>query len=258
MHGLRLLIIVIGIFLSGLAYAQGEGEVNEDGGSTKPGMVLVEPDNIVKTAVEGEYRLKPYRERRGRWGMTFSAAYSTYEPLDYEPDQVTEDFADVYSTPEMPMIEIALGVKRNLDFGSLGGEVAVGVYMNESDDPTLGHSTLQLIPIKLGATLYLDTLASEPLFVPYIAGGVYTISYKESLGGTSNNGNTQVAFYANAGVEMQLDWIDRENARVAYESSGIQSSFLFAEVRTMTEGGAEGDPNLASSMSFAGGLRVEF
>src|SRR4051812_16924654 len=110
MHRLSLLIIVIGAFLGGLAYAQDEIETNEDGGSIHPGMVLVDPTNIIATQVGGEYVLKPYRDRRRRWGGTVGVAYSTYEPVNYEPDFVARDFTDVYTNPEMPMIEISVTV----------------------------------------------------------------------------------------------------------------------------------------------------
>lgn len=255
---MKLLILVIGIFSSALTYAQDEIPVSEDGGSTHPGMVLVEPDNVVRTSVEGVYKLKPYKERRERWGGTVSLGYSSYEPINYEPDGAAVNFDEVYTSPDMPMIELAVGVKRNLAFGSVGGELSVGVYTNESDETTFGDSTLNLYPIRGGAAFFLDMISQEPTFVPYVAGGVYTIMYKESREGTSHNGNSQVAFYGNLGIQFSLDWIDREAARVAYESSGIQASYLFLEARTQTASSGKNDPDFGNSMAYAGGLRVEF
>ncbi|MBX3020461.1 MAG: hypothetical protein KF799_02190 [Bdellovibrionales bacterium] len=258
MHQIRLLIIVIGVFLSGLAYAQGEIEVSEDGGSIHPGMVLVEPTNIVSTSVEGEYRLVPYRERRKRWGGTVSVGYSTYQPENYEPDFADAAFDEVYSSDDLPMIELGFSVKRNLPIGSIGGELGVGIYVNESDEPDLGESTLNLYLVKLGGVYYMDVLSEEPTIVPYVSGGAYTMIFKESLPGTSKNGNTQVAFYGGLGIQFQLDWIDRQAARVAYESSGIESSFFFVEARTFTSAAAKQDPDFGSTISFAAGIRSEF
>lgn len=258
MHRASLLIIVIGVFFSVFAYAEDEIETNDDGGSTKPGMVLVEPTHIVATSVEGEYRLESYRERRKRWGGTVGIAYSTYEPINYEPDFVARDFSDVYTSPEMPMIELSVSVKRNFSFGSLGGEVGVGVYTNESDNLQLGDSTLTLIPVRAGAVFYLDMISAEPTFVPYIAGGVYTMVFKETLEGVSKNGNTQAAPYFNGGIAFQLDWIDRQAARVAYEDSGIESSFFFLEVRKQMASANAADKDFSNDVSFAAGLRSEF
>lgn len=221
-------------------------------------MVLVEPDNIVRTSVEGEYKLKSYKERRNRWGGTVSVGYSSYEPINLEPDVGAAAFDEIYTTPDLPMIEIAAGVKRNFDFGSLGGEISVGVYTNKSDETTFGDSTLNLYPLRVGGVFYLDMMSSEPLFVPYVAGGIYTMVYKESLPATSLNGNTQIAFYGNLGIQSSLDWIDRAAARVAYESSSIQSSYIFVEARMQTGSAKASDPDFSNPIAFAAGLRVEF
>jgi hypothetical protein len=257
MHRLRLLIIVIGVFWSGLTCAQ--DEVGEDGASIHPGMVIVEPTNVLTaTADKQEYRLQPYRERRPRWGVAVGVDYSTYTPASYQPDFVTLPFDQVYHSASMPMVDLTFVVKRNLDWGSLGGEVSVGVYQSDSFDPNVVDSTLHLYPVHLGGIFFLDMIAPEPYVVPYISGGAYTMIFKEQTTGTSKNGNTQVAPYVNGGVQLQLDWIDRKAARVAYEDSGIESSYLTLEVRKLMKSSAEKDPDFSDSVTFAAGVRVEF
>jgi hypothetical protein len=258
MHRLRLLIIVIGVLLSGLAYAQ--DEISIDGASVHPGMVIVEPDNIVKTAVDGNYALVPYLERRPRWGTTFSVEYSTYEPVHYEPDFApTMDFSDVYLSPDLPEIEAQLTVKRNLSWGSLGGELAAGVYQNSSDiDTSIADSSLSLIPVRLGAVFALDALMKEPYFVPYISGGGYIMVYTETSGSSTHHGSTQVAPYLNGGVEFGLNWLDRNSARDAYEDTGMESTYLFVEARKMFKSMDPSDPDFSNDVSFASGLRLEF
>ena len=80
----RLLIYVIGIFLNVLNvdFARAQEAAEEFSGT--PGMVLVEPTNVVTSEVGGEYRLVPYLERRNRWGFTVSIGYNSFEPIYYE------------------------------------------------------------------------------------------------------------------------------------------------------------------------------
>lgn len=254
---MSLLIFVIGVSASGLAYAQ--DEISADGGSVHPGMVLVELPQTLSTGVGAEQILKPYRERRARWGGTFALDYSSYEPVNYEPDFFAGEFGDVYTSPETPMLDLSLTVKRNLSFGSLGVEMAAGFYSNDSDNLLNSDSTLQLIPVRLGAIFFLDTLSPEPYIVPYVSGGGYVMLFSEKqTAGVTKNGTTQVAPYANLGVQFQLDWIDRPHARIAYEDSGIESSFLMLEVRKQMASSAAKDPDFSNEVSFAAGLRVEF
>lgn len=255
---LNLLIFVIGVSLAQFTYAQDEIEIGDDGGSVHKGMVIVEPTNVVSTNVGGEYNLIPYRERRRRWGGTFAVDYSTYNPINYQPDFAITSFKDVYRNPDLPMIDISFTVKRNMAWGSLGGEFSVGFYKNISDNPNYVDSQLSLTPIKLGAIFFLDTLAPEPTVVPYISGGAYVAYYREELDATSLNGTTQAAPYVHGGLQFQLDWIDRAAARVAYHDSGIESSFFFIEARKQFASAKASDPDLSDDISFAGGLRVEF
>ena len=222
-------------------------------------MVIVEPTGVISTEVEGEYRLVPYLERRKKWGVTASAGYSSYEPINYEPDFVTMAADEVYSSPDTPMILLSMSVKRNAEFGSLGGELMVGIYNNNSDvDPTIVESTLQLIPIYLGLVLNLDAFSGDPYFVPYVSGGLYTVLYKEEADTRTLNGNTQVAPYLKGGVAFLLDWLDKKAARTGYEESGVQSSYLYAEAMSHMESSAIQDKDFSNDLNWGLGVKVEF
>lgn len=222
-------------------------------------MVYVEPTNVISTEVEGEYKLVPYLERRPKWGTTFSVGYSSYEPIFYEPDFVTMDAEELYSTPDTPLIEIKLGVKRNAGFGSIGGELGIGIYTNNSDvEATIVESSLEIIPLTLAATITLDAFGKEPMFAPFVTGGFYTMLFKEEADTRSVNGNTQAAPFVGAGVNFLLDWLDRQAARRAYTDSGVQASYLYASVNTFMESSGENDKDFSNEFNWAAGLKVEF
>lgn len=243
------------MILSGLAYAEDEERETD---AAKRGMVIVEPVNVIVSETEDDYALRPYRERRPSWGVTTSMGYSSYEPLNYEPDFVAANFSDVYSNPTVPMLEIMFGVKKNMSIGSLGFELGAGYYEASSYNKDYGDSTLTLIPARLGLTFTMDALSADPVFVPYIAGGAYSMIFKESLGGNSHDGNTQVSIYAHGGIAFSLQWFDRFGAITAYRESGVQATYAYVEVQKYVQAGAAADGDFSNDISYAGGLKLEF
>lgn len=240
--------------MSGLAYAE-----DEDDARAKKGLVYVEPSAVSSVESQEEYKLVPYVDRRNKWGFVFGVGYSTYEPINYEPDFTPVNFSDVYTSPELPMIELQVTVKRNIPLGSLGMEIGAGIYKNDSDNTELSDSTLTLIPVRVGASLHLDTLTPDPIFVPYIGGGAYTMIFREELpGGTSKNGNTEVAFYIHGGAALSVGWLDRDGARLAYQESGVEATYLYAEIQKYMPSNNVADGDFSNEVSYAGGLKLEF
>jgi hypothetical protein len=251
---LQLAILVIGIILSGLAYAEDEDEIR-----AKKGLVFVEPSSVTSMEVQEEYKLVPYLERRHPWGFAFSFGYSTYEPVYYEPDFSPVGFSDVYKSAELPLLELVITVKRNLSIGSVGMEFGAGSYQNSSDNKELSDSSLTLIPLRAGGVFHLDALTPEPMFVPYLGGGAYTIIFREELdGGSSHNGNTQVAAYFHGGVGFSLSWLDREGARQAFQESGVESTYAYLELQKYMASSNTVDGDFSNDVSYAGGIKIEF
>jgi hypothetical protein len=230
---------------------------SDDSTPTESHKVTVEPSYVEVTKTEDLFHLMPYKDRRGKWGETVSIGYSSYEPKNFESNFVAADISQPYTKAETPLIEAQFVFKRNTTYGSIGAELGIGMYSNTSDDPGI-ESTLEFKMYRLGANIALDTLSPEPYIVPYASAGLYTVQYNETLGEVHHKGNTQVAPYLAGGLMFQLDWIDRRAARVSYEDSGTQSSFIFAEARTMLASSDESDPDYSSSVHWDAGLRIEF
>ncbi len=241
--------------MSPLAYS--EVEESADGGSKTPGMVIVEPTFVLSSKVDEQFDIKPYLDRRPRWGFIWSLGYSSYTPENVEPDTSIYSYDDVYGSPSTPLLEGQMGIKRNMSMGSLALEFGAG-FFEAKGDPSLSDSKLNLIPIRLGATFILDTFSREPFIAPYASVGGYVIYYKETLAATSLNGTTQMAPYYSLGLNLQLDWIDRYASRVAFERSGVQNSFIYVELRQFLASASASDPDYGSSINYGGGLRVEF
>lgn len=219
--------------------------------------VEVEPTNLLPSDITGIYYLIPYRNRRTAWGYTVSFGYSSFKPINYEPNFIALPYGDVYSTAELPLVELQYSIKRNFVLGSIGVELGVGMYQNESDSELI-ESDVRFLPVRLGLNLALDNLTFEPFVVPYAMGGVYTIFYDEKVAGTSFGGNTEVAPYLGFGVAVQLNWVDREAARISYMESGIENTFLYAEVREFLASQAAKDPDFSTGFDWGAGVRLEF
>jgi hypothetical protein len=220
--------------------------------------VEVEPTNILPSDITGIYYLVPYRNRRESWGQTASIGYSSFTPINYEPNYESYFYEDVFSSPSLPLIELQFSIKRNFTLGSIGGELAVGMYQNSGEYPSGNPSDLELMPVRLGLNLNLDNITFEPYVVPYISGGIYTIIYEEAIAAAAYGGNTQVAPYFSFGLLFQLNWLDAESARISYLESGIENTFLFLEARQFMASGAAADPDFSTGMDWGAGVRMEF
>ena len=199
------------------------------------------------------YKKVPYRQRRVGWGGTTGVSYGSYIPKNYDSHLLNRTQA--YGS--QGLLEFHLNIKKNLNWGSFGMALGVGTYHGDGNNEE-ATSTLDLFPIRLGVQYTMDYLFDEPIIAPYMAGGLYTVFYKEKLKeGKVFEGNTQPSFCAIAGVLIQLDWIDAKSALEAYQESGIENTFFFLEARYFMESQNKTDPNL-STMYTSLGLKVEF
>lgn len=188
--------------------------------------------------------------------MTVGFDYNAYNPTHYTPNFSGTDFGSVYGQPRSPLMEGQLVVKRNFSFGSLGLEFGGGNYYNSGND----GSKLKLVQFRLGTILILDTLfpAKVPYVAPFASIGAYMINANESLSGNSFNATTSAAPYISIGAQFTLDWLDSVAAKIAYQTGGVQSTYLFLEARSYFASSNASDPDFGSSIAPGGGLRVEF
>lgn len=222
-------------------------------------LVEVEPRNVIPIQKDGAKKMTAYKDRRTKWGGNFGLSYSTYEPEDFISDGSSQDFETVFQKADVPLIELSFGFKRNFSLGSAGIDFALGYYQVESIDLNIVDSTVTLMPLRMGFNFTMDNVWTEPIIAPYVSVGMYVMKYDEENNdsGATTKGTTDPALYFTGGVLFQLDWIERIEARVAYQESGIENSFLFAEARVFEKSSNDLDPNF-ESFHITGGLKLEF
>jgi hypothetical protein len=250
-----LLVLYIGSFCSVLKADIPEPDLEQ---LEKDKKVYVEPTYVQYVKTQNDYNLQPYKNRRHAWGFTGSFGYSTYEPVNYEPNFAKTAYNQVYAKPAIGMVEGNFTAKRNLSMFSVGGEVGVGSFNNDHTDPNYVGSKLQLTEVHVGGAIYLDGFGDNPWFVPYFSGGGYWMFYKEILDGNTFGGGTQIAPYVNGGVAFPLDWLDKRSSRIGYEESGVMMSYFYLEARKYFTSSIKKDPDFSNTVSGVGGFRVEF
>jgi hypothetical protein len=250
------LILCIGVFSNVLSAEVEEPDLDA---LAKKHLVYVEPSFVSQSKTDGEYKLAPYLERRKKWGTLFGIGYSSYEPVNYEPNFGTPatTYREVYASPTSPMLDLRIAVKRNMPIGSFGGELTIGYFNNQHSDPNFIPSSLTLVPAHLGAIFNFDALSPQPTFVPYVGGGGYVMYYDESLAGNAIHGITAFAPYIDGGVALGLDWLDPNSSRIGFEQKGLQASYLYLELRKYFASSGKKDPDFGNTVSWAAGIRVE-
>lgn len=199
-----------------------------------------------------------YRDRRDSWGLLVSVGYSLYDPVNYV-SRVSEgtDFETLYDSGGMP--EVSITAKSHFAFGSLGLGIGGGYFSTSSKSSSGVSSTLDVIPIRVEASVILDTLTREPLFAPYFLVGAYINTFNEESddGVESFEGNTAIGTYFGGGVNLQLDWIEPKSAIKTYVSHGIENTFIFFEVKKYITSNDADDPDFETGLLMAAGLKIE-
>jgi hypothetical protein len=231
-----------------------------------PNLVEVEPNNILPSDLANVYTLVPYKVRRTEWGHHFAITYCQFNPTEYQTDYegagvpMSDGQLPTYENAygAEPMVELSYGVKWNFLLGSLVAELGYGIMSNAADNTDLGDATLNLQTIRTGVRYNLDNITYEPYLVPYGFAGAYTILYAEEQAGASFDGNTSPALYWGGGVMFQLGWLDPIAAVEAYAESGIENTYLFAEVRQYMASSEEIDPDFSTGLDLNFGMSLEF
>ncbi|MCB0392077.1 MAG: hypothetical protein KDD58_12350 [Bdellovibrionales bacterium] len=219
--------------------------------------VIIEPSSAVRLDYSAQKTIiVPYSQRRLKWGQFVGVSVGKVTPEEFSSDFLNDSYDSIYGGDSNLGAEVHMNFKRNFSSYSLGVELNFG-YFKKVSDKDLIDSTLEVTFAKLGGVFALDNLfEKEAYIVPYISGGIYQMLYKEEQSAVSNNGTTQISFYASAGLMFDIDWLDPVSAKSAYFESGIENTFIFAEATIFIDSAEESDPNFGST-DLKAGIKVE-
>jgi hypothetical protein len=226
-------------------------------------------------------QMATYKDRRSPWSVTFGFNVEQIYLSKYRSELDGATYEDLFGDTPIDLFQAELGAKYNLSFGSIGaafragyGEIfdrRIASIVNQDTD-----ATLTLMKYSAVAGLYLDTLFSEPYFVPYVEGEVYTFNWLEEAKNTPEDilpyGSTAPAFAFRFGGLIQLNWLDPDSAFTAMQTSGLENTFLdifvsyYSPSSQAFDGGNTAgweygngkDPDFTSEYNFGAGLKLEF
>jgi hypothetical protein len=151
-------------------------------------------------------------------------------------------------------------------FGKLGGKLGVGFFTASGDGRFVDHPTLQsdeqlnLYVIPLSASgIYHFQYADRQVVAPYVEGGldyfgIFEISSQATSISSLKFGGGAAAHYA-AGLQIQLDFLDRSGVFHMYKEYGIQHLYFLGGVRQFVALSSVFD---FSAVMFEGGFAFEF
>ncbi len=223
---------------------------------------LVEVQGSDSPLVEVRQRFSsdtPYRDRRDTFGWVFSIGTENLFMPDYLSLLDDNYYEDLFGDSDLSFFQLGLGFKYNFSLGSMA--LSAGYAMGSITDNRVGDERrLELSKPYADLSFYLDTFMKEPYVVPYVGAQVWSMNVKEESVGSEieDSLTTDIGFSFKVGLLFQLNWLDTESAREAYNDFHIQNTYLdiFAIQNTETQG--EDDPNLSSDFNWGAGLKIEF
>lgn len=211
----------------------------------------------------------PYKQRQNDWGFLFSLGTEQV----FFPELLTQiDSGDLFTFEEMfgnkgiSMTSIELGPKYNTSIGSIALLAAYGTLSKKDGRVSNISTSASISEISFSRTsatvlYYLDTLFTEPYFVPYIGGGIWQAEYREKttafpdeVAKVTTNIGTQYKF----GAMIGLDWIEEDASRAARKRNGTQGAFLnIYAISTMM---SESDPaaDFTTNMDIGASVVLEY
>jgi len=189
----------------------------------------------------------------------------SYYPSNLQSSVAGVTYANVYGEKSVPMFQFDYEWDFFRSFGKLGLKSGIGFFTAEGDGRFVTPPNFQsqeelllvVLPLTEAAVYHLE-FWDRQLFVPYGEAGVdyfgiFEIPTIATSPGQAKFGGSAAAHYA-AGLQFQIDFLDREGLFNMGKEFGINHLYLTAGIRQFI-GLGEFD---FSAMMFEGGFSFEF
>jgi hypothetical protein len=175
----------------------------------------------------------------GRWG-SFELMAQQYRPdVDSEFSVSPGPYRQVFGGGRGWMFQGAVSKSLYTDFGSLEAGVRAGYFEDTgrglilgSEEPAGESTALRIIPTSLMLTYRFDWPVERygiPL-APYVRASLERYNWWVSGGGGTTERGATNGWSATAGLAFLLDIVDRGLARELDRESGVNHTYVFAEI----------------------------
>ena len=200
--------------------------------------------------------LTPYRDRVSSWSAISQIQVKSIKPEDFRSRIGGETFQQMFGDHHILIPTLSVGSQYNTAVGGLSLEAQYGVGSIESE--RLGARRLALSQYGISATFVLDKLMPEPLFAPYFAGDLFIASWEESDSTTTLSGENSYALGYRLGILFQLNALDSSTALTAFNSSGLENTYLDIFASQTNTSNKSSDVQLKSPMTIGAGIKLQF
>ena len=207
--------------------------------------------------------VQPYRERRTWNGVLIGVSMQTYNPKNYVSLIDGQAFEDVFaSMPDFTQVEG--GWKLNLTGVSLAFLLNYG-RADRASAKSGENRTIFFERTMLRAQLIVDGILPEPYVAPYGSldfwdGGALTFGIDEAIPALNQrfSGKTGSGSALTVGVLLQLNWLEKRWADVAYRTAGLENTYLDLFAQKVNTTSSSADPDVSSDFSWGAGIKLEF
>lgn len=200
----------------------------------------------------------PYRDRRNTHGFMVSLNYENVM-LDRYVSVIdgTTFYQDMFGESEFPLYNLNFSYKFNFSLGSLATNFGVG-YGSVEDETGGIYNSLSLTKYSASASYLMDALFEEPYAVPYGTFGVMRLSLDEKNATESVTGNIDMLYFMQAGVLLQLNWLEENLARESLVDYGLENTYLDIFVAKYEASPDVNDPDTSTDYMLGVGIRMEY
>jgi len=200
----------------------------------------------------------PYRERRDTHGFMFNLGYENVM-LDryFSIHDGTTLYEDMFGESEFPVVSLNLSYKLNFALGSLLASAGIG-YGEIAEDVSGVDRSLTLTKQAVSATYIMDTLFEEPYAAPYASIGMMNLSVEERATTTIKKETLVNLMHMQAGVLIQLNWLDEAVARRSLIDSGLENTYLDLSVSKYEPTTDLSKPDTSTDYTYGAGIRLEY
>jgi len=199
----------------------------------------------------------PYKQRRETHGFMFDAGFENVM-LDRYVSIIdfTTFYQEMFGESEFPVVNVDFSYKFNFSLGSLLATGGFG-YGSIADDASGVKRSLTLQKLRVSASYIMDNMFNEPYVAPYVTAGIMNLGFTEKAGDTTQSHAVDTMFYQ-AGLLLQLDWLDPTYTKRNISEYGLQNTYLDLYMTAYEPSPDSNDPDTSTDYTFGAGFRLEF
>jgi hypothetical protein len=198
-----------------------------------------------------------YKQRRETHGFMFDVTYENVM-LDRYVSIVdfTTFYQEMFGDSEFPVVNLGFSYKYNFVLGSFLATFGYGMG-SIADDASGVKRSLELKKMSGSVTYIMDNMFDEPYVAPYATLGLMNLGISESAADTTYSHAVNAMFYQ-AGLLLQLDWLDPSYSKRSIREYGLQNTYLDLFMSKYEPSSDATDPDTSTDFAFGAGIRMEF